>query len=413
MKTKIPPLFILCASIYALQSLGGLPGLSLFLYLKEHLGLSEVQIMNIGFYISLCWIIKPMFAPLIDNLFTHKIWIILSLMGSIVASILFSISPFLTIPIVIAIGSFGSLCGMFRDISIDATSCISGKENDNNHTLQSIQWGSLFIASVFVGLAGGWLADHVNYKLAYLYTIPFYLAVIYIVSKIKSDKKINICSECRWEGECIDEMKDASPAHTSGCYSPKTLWKTLKSYGIIFKDKHFILIGIFLFLYTFSPSFGTPLSFRMRDLFHWTGLQMGVLDAVCSISAIIGMILFAKFIHLIPVKKVLYVSILVGASLTLGYLWFTPTTAFILGALGGVIGSIINLVLLTWAAKISIKNKEATSFALLCGILNGSSSASLWAGKTLLPIVGFNWLVVIAAFTSFLCLPLLRFIDEK
>jgi MFS family permease len=405
--------YFLCASIYAMQSLSGLPGLSLFFYLKESLGLTEEKVMTIGFYISLAWIIKPLFGTIIDNSFTNKVWIIISLIGSILASLLFSITPFLTIPIIIAIGSFNSVCAAFRDISIDGMSCVLGKENNNNHINQSIQWGSLFVASIFTGLIGGWLADNVNYKIAYLCTIPLYFVVIYICSKLKSNKKSITCDSCFGFETCLQVNKKEFQDLIYSCHMPRNMWQTIESYISIVKNKTFLLIGLFLFLYNFSPSFATPLQYRIRDSFKWSGIQMGILDAICSIAALIGMILFVKFIHKINTKKVLFWSIFWGASTTLAYLYFTPLTAYIYGICFGFVGIIIQLVLLTWAAKISINGKEATSFALLCGIMNGAASASLWAGKTLLPLVGLNWLIIIAALASFICLPLLKFIDEK
>lgn len=413
MKTKdIFIIYALCSSIYFLQGISGLPGLPLFLYLKETLGLKETDIMSIQFYVGLAWLVKPLWGALIDNIGTYKKWMSFSIVGSIFAAILFGISPLITVPIVIAISSFSSWCGAIRDVAIDGLACIEGKENNNCHHMQSIQWGSLTVASILAGLAGGYLSDHVSYKVAYLCLIPFYLIALIMVLKQSSTKKKDLISpqNCNYSDECLHE--NGANCNLS-CFANKSIWKTIKSYSELFKNKYFLLVCLFIFLYNFSPSFGIPLQYKMRDSFRWSGLTMGILDAISSVASLIGMTIFLYVRSKFNTKQILKYSIFIGAISTLCYLYFTPITAFIYGIVFGCVGIIISLTLLTWMAEVSLPGKEATSFAMLCSVSNCAASASLWAGKTLLPIVGLDILIVISAFTSFICLPFLRYIKIK
>ena len=59
-------LYLLGASVYATQSFEGLPGLSLFFYLKETLNLDASKIMYIGTITSIAWLVKPLLGIVID-----------------------------------------------------------------------------------------------------------------------------------------------------------------------------------------------------------------------------------------------------------------------------------------------------------------------------------------------------------
>ena len=52
-------IYILSSSIYFTQGIEGLPGLALFLYLKEKLGFAPEKVMLIGSITGIAWIIKP------------------------------------------------------------------------------------------------------------------------------------------------------------------------------------------------------------------------------------------------------------------------------------------------------------------------------------------------------------------
>ena len=71
----------------------------------------------------------------------------------------------------------------------------------------------------------------------------------------------------------------------------------------------------------------------------------------------------------------------------------------------------IFIMAMDFMARNSVKGLEATSFALLCSISNLALVASNLSGAYLLPKFGLNWLIVLSALTSFLCLPLIKRIE--
>ncbi len=392
MNKQLNWLFILSAAIYFIQGIEGLPGLSLFLYLKEQLHFDASTIMYITSLTTLAWLIKPVWGYLCDNFLSKKKWILLSLIGSILVSLYFGLSPLMSIAPIIILSLLGNWNAAIRDVACDGMMCVEGKKENECGRIQAIQWTAITVASVLVGLGGGYISDNFNYKLAYLSLIPIYLIIVGLVSRFKT--------------------VDATQGENSR--GGRTI-QTLLSYRELFTNKKFLLGCLFVFLYNFNPSFGTPLMFIERDSFHWSGTFMGVLSAIMSAVGIIGSVLYFKFGKKLDVRKWLTYSVFIGATTTLCYLYFTPVTAVVYGTLFSLVGMFVFLNVMAWMAQATIPGKEATSFALLCSVNNLAGTASTISGAYLFPKIGLEALIVVSAFTSFLCLPLIRKVgfDEK
>jgi hypothetical protein len=64
---KLMWIYLLSGAIYFTQGIEGLPGLSLFFYLKEKLHLDPSTIMYLGTITGIAWAIKPLWGYLCDN----------------------------------------------------------------------------------------------------------------------------------------------------------------------------------------------------------------------------------------------------------------------------------------------------------------------------------------------------------
>jgi MFS family permease len=184
-----------------------------------------------------------------------------------------------------------------------------------------------------------------------------------------------------------------------------TLFVDLKK---LFAHKQLLIIGLFIFLYKYSPSFGTPLFFIQRDTFKWGKIWIGGLGTISTVFAIIGSLVYYKVSQKIKIKKWLFISVFLGAVTSLSYLYYTPVTAVIYDTLYSLIGMFIFLMVMDFMARSTIKGLEATSFALLCSFSNLALVTSNLSGAFLLPIIGLKWLIVLSALTSFLCLLLIN-----
>ena len=411
---KLLWIYLLSGAVYFTQGIEGLPGLSLFFYLKEKLHLNPSTIMYLGAITSIAWLIKPIQGFLCDNYLTKKKWIIISLLGSLLLSIYLGMASFLPLLVLIALMTMGSFSATIRDVGVDGIMCIEGKEANECGSIQSIQWGAITFAGIITGLAGGWIADHSTYKIGYLALIPIYLIILAIVSKYKSNCT-NLCNKCRFSQDQYCLAKNVPNKMPCELFKKKEnkLYQTILSYKELFTNKPFLFACLFIFLYNFNPGFGTPLMFIERDVFKWSGTFMGILGAIGSVISIIGSILYFKFGKKVNIKKCIIVSVFIGASTTLCYLYFTPVSAIIYGMVFSFIGMFIFLNFMTFMAQSTIPGKEATSFALLCSINNLAGTASTLTGAWLYPLIGLKWLIIVASLTSFACLPLIKKLEIK
>lgn len=379
-KINIDAVILLSVLIYFLQSFEGLPGLAFTFFLKN-LGWSPSKMMIVGSLIGLAWLVKPLIGIIIDKYLTKKAWILISITGSIIMATTIGLFT-LPIGLVCVLMAIASTNTAIRDISVDGLSVIKGTETNNNSNFQSSQWISITVASCIVGVCGGYIADHFSYKIAFLCLIPVYLGLIYFVSKsnIKEEKVSNVYN-----------------------------WKEL------LKHKEFWLVCLFLFLFKFSPSTGTPLYFIEVDKFKWSQTFIGTLGTVSAIVSILGACLYRWYIknHTIDKKKLIIVSVFLSATCSLCYLYFTPVSDIIYTIVFSFISMIIFLMIMTFMADNCIKGMESTSFAILCSISNLAGTASGLSGGFLYPIIGLQWLIVLSSVTSFLCLPFVGKIFSK
>ena len=371
------------SSVYFTQGIEGLPNQGLFYYLKETLNFSAEKIMLISSLISFAWLVKPLIGHLIDNWLTKRTWIFISLTLDIIFVLFLGLlqMPLYILVILLIINSGNAA---FRDVAVDGIMCVEGKKYQATGKIQSIQWVSVLIAGLITGIGGGFIAQRWGYQAGFLCLVPVYLTVGLMAYFYQEERAPRV------------DLPAVS---------------LLSNLKILFSDKKILLIGLFIFLYKYSPSFGTPLMFIQRDSFKWDKIWIGMLGSIATVFGVVGALLYYKFSQKINIKKWLYYSVFLGALTTLSYLYYTPLTAVVYNVIYSVLGMFIFIMLMDFMARHSVKGLEATSFALLSSINNFSDLVSGLSGAYLLPLVGLKWLIILSALTSFLCLPLIRRIE--
>ncbi|MDD5574208.1 MAG: MFS transporter [Candidatus Omnitrophica bacterium] len=254
--------------------------------------------------------------------------------------------------------------------------CVEGKKYNATGKIQSVQWISIYAAALVTGVGGGYLAEKGDYTTGFLCLVPIYILAAAFAYFYQTQEPLRRETASKF----IQDMKTI-------CRSKRLLWA-----------------GLFVFLYQFSPSFGTPLFFIQKDIFRWSKLWIGTLSTLGTIFAVIGALFYFKFSPKIPVKKTLFFSVFLGAATTLSYLYYTPATAVVYHVAYSLLGMFIFLLLLDFMARNSISGLEAASFALLTSLSNLAVVASNFSGAVLLPRIGLEGLIVISSLTSFLCL---------
>ena len=376
-------IFGLSALTYFIQGAESLPAQAFFIYLKNTLKLSPSNIMYLASLTGIAWCVKPILGFYIDNYFSKKTWYIFALILSLFVVTILGLN-FYSLFILIFMLTLKDTDASIRDVAVDGIMVVEGQKHNLCGKIQSVQWISITVASIIVGVVGGYIAQANNYRLGFLLLIPIYIIALIFVLNYKEEKIIR---------------------------EKTNLIENLRKYKLLWRDKRFVYTCLFFFFYCYSPSFGTPLSFLQRDLFHWNERFIGILGTVLSVLEILGALLYYKLCSKLNVKKWLIASVFIGATTSLLYLYYTPISAIVYGIIFSIVGMFIHLILMGFVANNCIKGLEATSFALLCAVHNFAGTCSNLSGAWLYPKIGLNWLIIISSVTSFICLLWIKYLN--
>ena len=299
-------LYILASLGHFSQGIQSLAAQPLYYYLHETCGVTISNLMLLGSLINIPWLIKPAYAVLSDlvpirNL-RRKPYIFISAVISSVMALVIGFTPIISLSLLIAFLLIYSVGTAGDNVGTNGLVVEQGVKDGSIGKIQSIQWISIGVASVICGVAGGWISEKFDYHLSYL-IIALFPASIAVLSFWVPEEKVY--------------------KHTSIELVSKHTGK-VKEFILKLNNRQLILSAIFLFLFWFSPSFGTPLMDKMRGTLHFSKIWIGWLDTIGSAFGIVGALLYFKYNKGLDVKKWLYYSVILNAISTFAYLWLTP-----------------------------------------------------------------------------------------
>jgi MFS family permease len=183
-----------------------------------------------------------------------------------------------------------------------------------------------------------------------------------------------------------------------------------------FRNRNLWFVAGFLFLYYFSPGFGTPLYFQMSDHLAFSQGFIGVLSSIAAGGWIIGGLLYRWRLNRLSRPALLRLSILGGVLSTLSYLVLsTPETAVAIWLVHGITSMIAMIATMSLAAESGPAGAEGFAFAGMMSIVNLTGPLSDTLGAVLYEHVFSQQLapliVVSAAATAlvFFLIPLMVF----
>jgi MFS family permease len=342
-------LALVFALVYFAQGMWYLPNLSITFFLKENFGFSAGETATFFAITVIPWLIKPVYGLLADfvPLFGQRrksyflvssgtaaaMGLILTLMGS------YSYWP---------LAIFFTLMGLglaFTDVLTDALMVENGQRLGLTGPFQAIQWASISLASIMVGVGGGWLAQRK------LLSVAFLIATMFPVMTLAVGIFL------------IDE-----PRREAGERAFRETWTAIR--GAVRSRTLWIVAG-FIFFYNFSPSFGPALLYYATDVLQFSKLFLGTLDSLQFASGILGTAVYFALSKSFPLKRLIHFAIAAGVLGTLAYLGYRDAaSAVALSLVFGFIAMFIQLTFLDLAARACPKQVEATFFAILMSVYN-------------------------------------------
>ena len=278
---QVRRLMLFFAIVYVVEGVGqakvGIVWQPLNYYLKQNFGWTPVQISLSLAVLDLPWVIKPLFGLISDfvPLFGYRrraylllanlagatayAWVALTATpGGIVTALLLT-------SFAMAIAS--TLCG--------ALLVEDGQRYGVTGRFVNQQWLWFNVATMIAAVAGGeligWLSAYGALRAAALTAALAPLAGLLATWIL------------------VDEPRSSA--------NLAAFRRTLTGLLAAFRARRLYLIAGFLFLYYFSPGFGTPLYFHLTDRLHFSQAYIGTLSAIGSAGWVAGALLHRRFLE--------------------------------------------------------------------------------------------------------------------
>jgi MFS family permease len=362
-------------------------------FLKERQGWDAVQIATSLAVLDVPWVVKPLYGMVSDFIplfgYRRRSYLLLANIA-VIAAFLWATQVLAPTAIILAL--------LLTAIALATASTMCGAllvENSQRlHATAAFinqQWLWFYVAVMVASLLGGELIEYLSPAGAL--HVALGIGAVLPIAAIAS---IALVDEQR-TGINVAEFRHALRGFLD-TFRSGTLW----------------LIAGFLFLYYFSPGFGTPLYFYQTDHLHFSQGFIGLLSSVSAGGWVAGGLIYRFWLRDMTTRALLVLSIIGGTLGTFAFLGMVDeTTAVAVYFVFGIVGMIANIATLSLAADHCPEGSEGFTFAALMSVINLATPLSDSIGALLYEHVFHAELapliVVSAAFTALIIvlLPLL------
>ncbi len=342
------------AIVYAVegtcQAKSGIMWQPLSHWLKESMHWDAVTISASLAVLDVPWIIKPLWGAISDFVplfgYRRRPYLVLANLSAVLAfawvatiSSTVSLIPALTVTAV-AMAVSSTLCG--------ALLVETGHKTNATGSFVNQQWLWFNIAQMIAVLVAGYLIEVLS---------P--IGALHAAAVIGAVAPLGIIAAV-W---LIDEPRAQTDL--------AALRERLSALLAVFRSRDLMFVAGFLFLYYFSPHFGTPLYFQMSDRLGFSQGFIGFLSAVSALGWIIGGLLYRWRLSRIGRLALLRLSIVGGVISTLSCLALSsPATAVVVWVLSGITSMIAMIATMSLAAESCPAGAEGFAFAGMMSIVN-------------------------------------------
>jgi MFS family permease len=369
---------VLFAIVYFAQGMWYLPNQTITIVMKDA-GYGAGMVANFFVISAAPWLIKPVYGIISDffPLFGRRRFSYLVLSSSLAAAAGFALGitgsadywPLLALFTAMGLGL------AFTDVLIDALMVEHGRRLNLTGAFQSVQWAAIYVASILVGVGGGWLAERRRLGLAFLVAAIFPLLSLAMATVVVREPR------ARADRAAMLERLRA----VRGALRSREMW----------------VVAGFIFFFMFSPSFGPGFLFYQTDRLGFSQQFIGTLGALQALGSVIGALTYAPLSRRWPLRRTINVTIALSAVGTLMYLLYQgAVSGIVIDFTYGWVYMVTTLAFLDLAAKSCPRHIEGTFFALLMSVYNAGMQVSQWAGGHLYDAIGFERLVLISTVTT-------------
>lgn len=409
---RLDPTTVLIPFVYFIAGAAALAGVATTFFFKEDLRLTISQVAVLGSISIVPWSIKPLYGLLSDRL---PLWRLRRRPYLFLAG-LAGCAGYVGMALVvrgfgaaIVASTLSALGFALADVIVDGIVAERSRTQREAGRLQSICRGALLLGALAVAYLSGFLVEAIGARRVFLLTGSLPLLTSLFAVFIRES------------------------AQETARFSLRETWRSVRSA----LTPGFLWAVLFLFVWRSTPTSGGAFSYFLIDELHFTPEFFGRLALVSNITAIVGVVLFRKFLLSLPLRRLLFGVVVLSIVLSLPtmglvYGWYrllgvSPQFFALADTLvTGALGEIGFLPLLVLAARLCPRGVEATVFALLASIMNIGLAISDLGGAWLVNIFGVHQageglaadygnlhiVMWIAILSSVLPLPLLPLVPE-
>ena len=165
-----------------------------------------------------------------------------------------------------------------------------------------------------------------------------------------------------------------------------------------------------------APGFETPKLYMQQNVLGFDGPFIGDLKFISSVSAVVAAVIYGIACRRIPLRKLLAISILVHAVMTLLYLFYrSKTSAIIIECLESATLVLAFLPLYDLAARATPKGSEALGYSVMMSVWNFTKNFSDFVGASMVTHLKFTFwnMVWVNAFSTLLVLIAVPFLPAS
>jgi MFS family permease len=355
------------AIVYAVEGIGqakaGILGQPLTYFLKETQHWDPVKISVSLSVLDIPWVIKPLWGAISDFVplfgYRRRPYLILANIAGVLAFVGVALTrttatliPALVVT-AIAMAVSSTLCG--------ALLVETGQRHKSSARFVNQQWLWFNIAQMLSVLLAGYLLD----------VLPA-TGALHVSAWIAAAAPLAI----------LGSVWLISEPHAS--IDLAAFRERIAALGAAFKEKNLWFVAGFLFLYYFSPGFGTPLYFEMTDRLHFSQGFIGLLSSISAGGWILGGVLYQLVLRHMSQPALLRLSIIGGVASTLLYLLLLdPISAVVIYVLTGMAAMIAMIATMSLASDACPQGAEGFAFAGLMSLLNLAQPAGDALGSLL------------------------------
>jgi predicted MFS family arabinose efflux permease len=345
-------IYIFFAVNYFAQGMGGIAYEPISYLLKDGLGLKAAESANFTFWMTLPFLIKPLYGFVTDLLpikrYRRRPHIVI-VAGLSAAAFLalsgmtrYSYASLLVLLFLVNVGTVGS------DVVCDAVMVEQGKKGGTTGVFQAVQIATLYAALVVSGLGGGWLTAHASYRQIFALSAVF---------------PVMIMGSSFWARESA--VEGALKKGTVGLRD-------------LARRREFWALCAIIFLWSFYPFLGTAQFYHQTERLGLKPVFIGFLATLSGVAGVAGAAFYGRVIgKRWSTATMVRAAVILGAPLSLSFLFYVgPISVAIVTVIWGAAGVTLRLALMDLAAQSCPEGGEATAFAVYMSVFNLAASAS-------------------------------------